>query len=136
LTPSVPQRTMVRPGRSGMVDTPTDQRQLTLPALLAQRARRASDGRLTLDAAGGLIAAAALMELRPPAWPVLFSAAMCFLAFGVWGICDRALRETAHQARPRPLVRALRAAAAALGVLGGIALVATGMALMIGRWIS
>jgi hypothetical protein len=119
-----------------MVDTPTTERQPTLPALLARRARRASDGRLTLDAAGGLIAAALLLELRPPAWPLLVSAAVCFLAFGVWGISDRALRESDHRAARRRALQTLRAAAVALGVAGAVALVVTTMALMIGTWIS
>jgi hypothetical protein len=119
-----------------MVDTPTSERQLTLPALLARRARRASDGRLTLDAAGGLIAAALLLELRPPAWPPLVSAALCFLAFGVWGISDRALSESEHGPSSRRALQTLRAAAVALGVAAAIALVVTTMALMLGRWIS
>jgi hypothetical protein len=119
-----------------MADTPTSERQLTLPALLARRARRASDGRLTLDAAGGLIAAALLLELRPPAWPPMVSAALCFLAFGVWGISDRALRESEHGGTSRRAWQTLRAVAVALGIASSVALVATAMAIMLGTWIS
>jgi hypothetical protein len=119
-----------------MVDTPTTERQQTLPVLLARRARRASDGRLTLDATGGLIAAALLVELRPPAWPLMLSAAVCFFAFGVWGISDRALREGERGVAARRALQTLRAAAVAVGVAGAIALVATAMAIMLGTWIS
>ena len=119
-----------------MIETQVTERELTLPALLARRARGASDGRLALDAAGGLIAGALVLMLRPPAWPLLLSAAVCFLAFGVWGITDRAVREGTVGPRGSRALRALRAAAVALGVLGGVALGATAMALILGTWIS
>lgn len=119
-----------------MVETHENPHDLTLPALLARRARGASDGRLALDAAFGLIAGALVLVLRPPAWPVLVSAAACFVAFGVWGISDRAVRESAVGTRGLPALRALRAGAVALGVAGALALAATAMALMLGTWIS
>jgi hypothetical protein len=119
-----------------MVETHENQHDLTLAALLAHRARGASDGRLALDAAVGLIAGALVLVLRPPAWPVLVSAAVCFLAFGVWGISDRAVRESAVGTRRVQALRALRAGAVALGVAGAVGLAATAMALMLGTWIS
>jgi hypothetical protein len=119
-----------------MVGTHENQHGLTLPALLARRARGASDGRLALDAAVGLIAGALALVLRPPAWPVLVSAAACFLAFGVWGISDRAVRESPVGTRRLPALRALRAGAVIFGVLSALALAATGMGLMLGTWIS
>lgn len=119
-----------------MVETHENQNDLTLPALLARRARGASDGRLALDAAAGLIASALVLVLRPPAWPLMLSAAVCFLAFGVWGISDRAVRESTVGARRLRALRALRATAVALGVVGALALAAAGMALMLGTWIS
>lgn len=119
-----------------MVETHEHQHHLTLPALLARRARGASDGRLALDAAVGLIAGALVLVLRPPAWPVLVSAAACFLAFGVWGISDRAVRESSGGTRGLPALRALRAGAVTFGVFSALALAATAMALMLGTWIS
>lgn len=118
-----------------MVDTPANEQPPTLATILVRRARGASDGRLVLDAAGGLIAAAVALVLRPPGWPAIASAATCFLAFGVWGISDRTVRESGAGARGRAL-RVLRAAAVALGVVGGVALAVTAMALMLGTWIS
>lgn len=119
-----------------MVETHVSQHDPTLPAFLARRARGASDGRLALDVAGGLIAGALVLGMRPPAWPILLSAAVCFLAFGVWGISDRAVRESAAGTRSVQALRALRAGAAALGIFGALGLVATVMALMLGTWIS
>ena len=119
-----------------MVETHVSEHDPTLPALLARRARRASDGRLALDVAGGLIAGALVLVMRPPAWPVMLSAAACLLAFGVWGISDRAVRESAVATRRVQVLRALRAGAVALGIFGALGLAATVMALMLGTWIS
>ncbi len=119
-----------------MSQTPANRSNLTFPALLAERARTASDGRLALDTAVGLIAVTVAVTLRPPAWPVLASAALCLVAFGLWGIIDRSVGERGADTRALQLLRASRAAAAALGALGALALVATGMGLMLGTWIS
>ena len=119
-----------------MRETRANPPDLTLPELLVRRARGASDGRLALDAAGGLIAGALVLVLHPPAWTVILSAAVCFVAFGLWGISDRALRENGVAPHGAPVLRALRAAAVALGVLGGVSLAATAMALILGTWIS
>lgn len=116
-----------------MSQTPANGSELTFQSLLAARARTASDGRLALDTAVGLVAGTLAIALRPPAWSVLASAALCLVAFGLWGIIDRSVRE--HDA-PTRVLRGCRAAAAALGVVGAFALVATGMALMLGTWIS
>ena len=106
-------------------------------ALLAQRARHASDGRLAADAAGGLLLAAAMLLWRPGGWPVFGSAALCFLAYGGWGIADRALQEAApSRAAVRRLLALARAAAAVTGMLAAIALVLVVMGLALGNWIS
>lgn len=118
-----------------MVETQAKDQPATLATVLVRRARGASDGRLVLDAAGGLIVGTVVLVLRPPAWPAMLSAAVCFLAFGVWGICDRSVRED-DAGKRAPALRALRTAAAGVGVLGGLALGATTMALMLGTWIS
>jgi hypothetical protein len=119
-----------------MSQSPANGSELTFQSLLAARARTASDARLALDTAVGLIAGTLAVALRPPAWSVLASAALCLVAFGLWGIIDRSVREHEAETRALRVLRFLRAAAAALGVLGALALVATGMALMLGTWIS
>ena len=119
-----------------MVETRAERSDLTLPELLARRARSASDARLALDAAGGLLAGALVLAFRVPGWPVLISAAAIFVAFGVWGIADRTIGDENLGARTSQAMRALRAGAAGLGLVGALALVGTGMALMLGTWIS
>jgi hypothetical protein len=118
-----------------VVGTQLKQHELTVSALLAARARAASDGRLALDAGGGLIAASLALAIRPPAWPVLMAAATCFLAYGAWGIADRALQERASDAQATRLLRALRAAAAVLGVLGVVGVGGVIMGFVLGNWI-
>ncbi len=119
-----------------MAETQAKGAELTLATVLARRARQASDGRLVLDAASGLIVGALALAFRPPAWPVVLSAAACILAFGAWGISDRALRETEAGSRPSRALQALCVAMATLGALGFVALAATTMFFMLGTWIS
>jgi hypothetical protein len=118
-----------------MVETRTNEHPLTLATVLVRRARSASDGRLVVDAAGGLITSVVVLVLHPPGWPVIASAAFCFLAFGVWGISDRTIRERDAGTRGRAL-HVLRAAAATIGILGAVALAISAMFLMLGTWIS
>lgn len=115
--------------------TQSSEPDVTLVALLAARARRASDGRLALNAGGGLISAALALALRPPVWPLVVAAGSCFLAYGAWGITDRALQERATNAREvRPLL-ALRAAAVVVGILSALAVGGLVMAVALGNWI-
>ncbi len=109
--------------------------ELTLPTLLARRARSASDGRLALDAGGGLVVASLALTVRPPAWPLMLAAATCFLAYGAWGIADRALHERPSSACAIPLLRAVRAGAAILGILSILAVGGVIMAFALGNWI-
>ena len=112
-----------------------DAADLTLPAFLAARARAASDGRLAANAGAGLIAGALAAIARPPAWPLLAAAGTCFLAYGTWGIADRALRERLRGIHTTRALRGLRAAAATLGSLGAVAMVGIIMAFALGNWI-
>lgn len=110
----------------------------SLPELLAQRARHASDGRLALDLAGGIIVATIAAILAPPGWLQLLSAALTFASFGAWGICDRMLSEQGAIGRA-PRVRWLRAArmaTAGLGACTAVVLLFSVFALMLGTWIS
>lgn len=111
----------------------------SLPRFLAQRARAASDLRLTLDAAGGLIAVAAgAAVVRSSFGLILTAAGTCFLAFGLWGIVDRELGERRESVGPigGPLLAAARVIAAALGVIGGLGLIFAALGVALGTWIS
>ena len=108
----------------------------SLPDMLAQRARQASDRRLVLDAAGGLIAAASVAVLRPPLWIPMAALAFCLGAFGAWGILDR---EAVDAAQAGNRARMLAWARGLVGALGGASAVLFGVSLffsLLGQWIS
>lgn len=90
----------------------------SLSELLAARARAASAPRLTADVVGGALVAGAVLVWRPSWWPLPLAAALCFAAFGVWGIADRELA-AGHARGP---LRAVRAAAAVLGAAAALLL--------------
>jgi hypothetical protein len=111
---------------------------LSLPEALAARARGASDIRLGLDVLGGVVAAAGIMFWRPDAWLVPFSAAVCFTAFGLWGIADRKNRDHADYEQ-NPVVRALRFArfvTAVVGAAAAITLIFGALAIVLGTFTS
>lgn len=119
-----------------MIDTAPRQ-DATILAVLAERARAASDTRLLADAALGLLAAIALAWWRGPAWYFLFAMATCFCSFGVWGICDRELREPRDATRAqRTLLTSLRIAAGVAGVLSAVFLIMVVLARALGTIIS
>jgi hypothetical protein len=110
----------------------------SLPDALAARARAVSDGRLAIDVALGLITAAGAALWRPTGWLVPFSAAVCFAAFGAWGIADRELSERARESSAR-LVRiltALQAVAVLVGSLAALVLIFSALGFVLGRMIS
>jgi hypothetical protein len=109
-----------------------------LPELLAARARGASDARLALDVALGLLAAIVVLVWRPSAWPVLLGAALCFASFGAWGIAERELTDPALDAggRSARLLRALRTVATTIGSLAAFVLLFGLLGLAMGRFIS
>ena len=106
----------------------------SLPELLAHRARNASDKRLVLDAAAGLVLAAGVVALRPPLWVPLAALAFALGAFGLWGILDRETHDApARRVRVISTVRSFIAlSGAASAVLGGLSL----FFLLLGTWIS
>ena len=110
----------------------------SLPRFLAQRARNASDGRLALDAAAGLIAVAAAAVVASPGNLILAAVGTCFFAFGLWGITDRELGERRETIGPvgGGLLVAARGLAAVVGTLGGLGLIFGGLAVALGRWVS
>ena len=110
----------------------------TLPAVLATRARAASDSRLALDVAVGLVVAACVVIWHPRGWLLLVSAALGLAAFGAWGIADREI--TGHSGvGGAPIVyalRALRGMAAVTGMLAMLGACFAVLGLMLGTWIS
>jgi hypothetical protein len=111
---------------------------LSLPEFLAQRARNASDARLCLHTAVGLIAIAAAIVLARTGSLLLGLAGTCFVAFGSWGIADRELAER------RPAISwvgaaallIVRGGAGLLGLVAALALLFGGLAIMLGTVIS
>lgn len=92
----------------------------SLPAALAARARAASDGRLALDVAGGVVAALGVAIWRPSAWQIVLSAAVGLAAFGAWGIAEREITERADVSSRRRIVlllRVLQGISVAAGIL-------------------
>jgi hypothetical protein len=107
----------------------------SLPELLAHRARNASDQRLVIDAAAGLVVAAIVVALRPPLWVPLAALAFALGAFGTWGILDR----EATDASPGGRQRLFSAARGAVALLGAAAAAVSAVSLffaVLGQWIS
>lgn len=106
---------------------------------LSDRARHASDTRLALDAAGGVVIALAAVLWRPSEWVLLVGLALCFAAYGGWGMADRELGErttTRASASSLRLVRALRWVAAIIGFAAGLTVLFRLFTLALGTWIS
>ena len=123
-----------------MVDTetvPEQEREETLGEFLASRARSASEIRLVGDAAFSIFAAVAVGVWRGPLWDVRVAIALCFLAFGVWGVADRDLARRPDASRRDTIVpRATRLAAAALGFGAAVYLMMSLLGRAIGKVIS
>jgi hypothetical protein len=115
---------------------PTDSAHPSLAELLTSRARRASDLRLALDVAVGIVAVGVAAIWRPAGWLMLAAAGLCVGAFGAWGITDRELRERAEGTTVARSLRVARRLAVALGTLAAVALLLTLCALALGTWIS
>src|SRR3954465_3908625 len=106
---------------------------LSLLEFLSARARHASDARLALDVACGLVVALGAVLRRGPAWHVITSAAVCFLAYGAWGIADRELTErVAMTSNPPAALRAGKTAAAVVGAIACASFVMTALFFLLG----
>jgi hypothetical protein len=110
----------------------------TLWQFFAGRARRASDGSLAAKAALGLIVAIGALLWAGHGWALVASIALCFTAYGSWGILDRELgeRSATGSAGMTTLLRLCRALAAGIGVASAVATIFAAMALALGTWIS
>jgi len=111
---------------------------VNLPAALVARARAASDGRLALDAVCGVFVAIAVAAWHPRMWLIPFSAAICFAAYGGWGIADRELRERADVAGTVVIrmLRVARSLTAAAGVIAAATALFAVLGIVLGTWIS
>jgi hypothetical protein len=109
--------------------------------MLAERARRATDGRLVIDASVGVVALASLPFVRPLLWGVVLPFAVVG-AYGLWGIVDRELSPDGATAvePPSPRRRRLLITVQRLSIVLGTAAAVIGgaffMALVLGTFIS
>jgi len=110
----------------------------SLSEFLAHRARSASIRRLSLDLAVGIAGAAAALWWRPVAWLVVTSLALCFFAYGAWGLADRARSRVSMRNHrvANAAMEALCAAMAAVGVVAAAGLLLSVWAIALGTWIS
>ena len=107
--------------------------------LVAQLARRASDGQLVVAAAAG-VATAAVVGLVVPTWWFLALPFLCIGSFGIWGIAERTSAERQARLGPayvgRRALTGIRVTAAIVGTLAGALAILTIVARTIGTWIS
>ena len=106
-------------------------------ALVAQLARRASDGQLVIAAAIGIVAAALVGLVRPDWWFVALPL-LSVGCFGVWGIAERMVAERTARLGPdfggRLALASVRLTAAVVGTLAGTLTLLVIVARMIGTW--
>lgn len=106
-------------------------------ALVAQLARRASDGQLVIAAALGIVAASLIGLVRPGLWFVALPL-LCVGSFGVWGIAERTTAERTARLGPdfggRRALSSLRLTAAVVGTLSGVLTLLVIVARMVGTW--
>jgi hypothetical protein len=111
---------------------------LNLTDAVVHRARTASKRRLFVDTGAGTLVAVAAIVWKPSGWAVIASAALCFAAFGAWGVADRLLEEHS-QLRGRGFVEfllILRTVAVTVGVAAALILLFGMAGLAMGTWIS
>lgn len=109
----------------------------TLPELLVERARNASDRRLALDVGLGTVAVVVLVWWRPAGWLLLGSFALAFVAFGAWGIADRELTERGSTPGPlTTLLRGVQLVSVAIGIAAALIVTMHALSILLGRWIS
>jgi hypothetical protein len=91
-----------------------------------------------LDTVAGILVASASLYWRPTGWLLFLCAAVCFTAFGTWGITDRELSERPPDVvdRAARALRATRALAVVIGIVATIALLLVGCGLALGSFVS
>ncbi len=101
----------------------------SLFALIADRARHSSDGRLIANVAGGAILVVVVLILRPSLWLFVLPG-IAFGAYGLWGVLERAGTEQRSAAR-----RAGMWAAVLAGYGSAILFALVAMLLVFSGWI-
>jgi hypothetical protein len=109
----------------------------SLPTMLAERARAATDRRLASEAGIGLVIVTAAAIFQPPLGLPLAAFALSVAMFGTWGIIDRELGDPGDETvQGRKVLLVVRALAASIGALsatiGGLTLFFG----ILGRWMS
>ena len=106
-------------------------------ALVAQLARRASDGQLVIAAAIGIVAAALVGLVRPDWWFIALPL-LSVGCFGIWGIAERTVAERTARLGPdfggRLALASVRLTAAVLGTLSATLTLLVIVARMVGTW--
>jgi len=110
----------------------------SLPEFLANRARSAGLRRLALDVAVGAAGFAAVVYWRPTASLILASVALCFFAYGSWGLVDRAHSYVVRKGRRivSSFFEILGALFVAIGIFAIAGILFGVWAAAIGTWIS
>jgi hypothetical protein len=110
----------------------------TLLEVLAARARSSSARRLAVDCIVGAVIAAAVLRRDSALKIVMTSAAVCLVAYGAWGLVDRAVAMSATKTgtRAATALKVLRALIAVCGVLAAVGVLLGVWALALGTWIS
>lgn len=105
---------------------------------LAHRARGSSARRLTLDVLAASAALFAAMWFDFSARFVIGSLAVCLIAYGAWGLFDRANSRFVIRRVPKAvgLFEALCALSAIVGVVAAAAVLLAVWAIALGTWIS
>ena len=106
-------------------------------ALVAQVARRATDGQLVIAAASGIATAALVGLVRPDLW-LLALPLLSVGSFGIWGIAERTSAERLARMGPdfggRRALAGVRLTAAVIGTLSGTLALLAIVARMVGTW--
>jgi hypothetical protein len=106
-------------------------------ALVAQVARRATDGQLVIAAASGIATAAIVGLVRPGLW-LLALPLLSVGSFGIWGIAERTSAERMARMGPdfggRRALAGVRLTAAVIGTLSGTLALLAIVARMVGTW--
>jgi hypothetical protein len=110
----------------------------SLIEFLAHRARSASVRRLSIDVLAGAAAFAAALRWESAAQLVITTMALCLMAYGAWGLLDRARSHLSIRgwARTVGLFEALSALVASLGILAAAGFLFAVWAIALGTWIS
>jgi hypothetical protein len=106
-------------------------------ALVAQVARRATDGQLVIAATSGIATAAIVGLVRPDLW-LLALPLLSVGSFGIWGIAERTSTERLARMGPdfggRRALVGVRLTAAVIGTLSGTLALLAIVARMVGTW--